>query len=56
MGIKFNNNMVDRYKANFRVDPDKQTVLVHRLNLKITGEEIEKTEIFKLKMPTHYIG
>ena len=56
MGIKFNDDMVDRYKANFRVNADKQTVTVHRLNLKIIGKEIEKTEIFKLKMPTHYIG
>ena len=38
MGINFNDDMVDKYKANFRVDADKQTVTVHRLNLKITGE------------------
>ena len=56
MGIKFNGDVVDKYKANFRVDAARNTVLVHRLNLKITEQAMEKVEIFSVNVPSHYIG
>ena len=56
MSVKFNGDIVDRYKANYRVDSEKKTVVVHRLNIKITGEAMEKVEIFKLNVPKHFIG
>ena len=55
-GVKFNQTIAGKYTASFRINQAKRSVEVKGLDININGEEIERTELFKLKLPTHFIG
>ena len=55
--IRFNESILGgKYSARYRMNFDKRSVEISGLDLKITNQEMEKTEIFTLKLPTHFIG
>ena len=55
-GIKFADIVTGKYKAHLTVNHTSRSVIIKGLDIKITGEELEKTELFSLQFPTHFIG
>ena len=50
--VKFNETILGKYSAKYRVDFAKRSVEIEGLNLRITNQEVEKIDLFTLKLPT----
>ena len=55
-GVKFNETILGKYSAKYSVDFATRSVEIKGLNLRITNQELDKIDIFTLKMPTHFVG
>jgi len=42
-GIKFTDSVTGKYKAHYTINHTSRSVIIHGLDIKITGEELEKT-------------